>query len=73
MKKLISSEMVTSFLFSLAGLVEFVVKGNPSLQHENKVVKFSVGLRLGDAILYWHNVTWRLLSEAEIEFFSPLR
>ena len=74
MKKLSSSETVISSLFSLyflAGLVEVVVKDNPSLQNENKVVKFSVGLWLGDAILYWQDVTWRLLSESEIEFFFP--
>lgn len=74
MKKLSFSETVISSLFSLyflAGLVEVVVKDNPSLQNENKVVKFSVGLWLGDAILYWQDVTWRLLSESEIEFFSP--
>lgn len=74
MKKLSFSETVISSLFSLyflAGLVEVVVKDNPSLQSENKVVKFSVGLWLGDAILYWQDVTWRLLSESEIEFFFP--
>lgn len=74
MKKLSFSETVISSLFSLyflAGLVEVVVKDNPSLQNENKVVKFSVGLWLGDVIVYWQNVTWRLLSESEIEFFFP--
>lgn len=74
MKKLSFSETVISSLFSLyflAGLVEVVVKDNPSLQNENKVVKFSVGLWLGDVILYWQDVTWRLLSESEIEFFFP--
>ena len=74
MKKLSSSETVISslfYLYFLAGLVEVVVKDNPSLQNENKVVKFSVGLWLGDAILYWQDVTWRLLSESEIEFFFP--
>lgn len=74
MKKLSFSETVISSLFSLyflAGLVEVVVKDNPSLQNENKVVKFSVGLWLGDVIVYWQDVTWRLLSESEIEFFFP--
>ena len=58
-------------LYFLAGLMEAVVRDNPSPQKENKVVKFSVGLWLGDAILYGQDVTWHLLSEAEIEFFSP--
>lgn len=54
-----------------AGLVEVAVKDNSPLQSENKVVKFSVGLWLGDAMLYWQDVTWHLLSESEIEFSLP--
>lgn len=34
-------------------------------------MKFSVGLWLGDAILSWQDVTWRLLSESEIESPPP--
>lgn len=74
MKKLSCSETVIppSFsLYFLAGLVEVVVKDSPSLQNETKVVKFLVGLWLGDTILYWQDVTWYLLSEPEIEFSSP--
>lgn len=74
MKKLSSSETVIPPSFPsyfLAGLVEVAVRDNSSLQNENKVVKFLVGLWLGDAILYWQNVTWHLLSESGIEFSSP--
>lgn len=74
MKELSFSETVIppSFpLYFLAGLVEVVVRNNSSLQNENKVVKFLVGLWSGDTILYWQDVTWHLLSESEIEFFPP--
>lgn len=52
--------------------MEVALKDSLSLQNENKIVKFSGSLWLGDAILYWQNVTWHLLSESEIGFFSPL-
>lgn len=53
--------------------MEVAPKDSLSLQNESKIVKFSGTLWLGDAILYWQNVTWQLLSESEIEFFFPLR